>query len=295
MKKIMWAISLLCLLALTACGGGQTDISGEELSDPPQTAEAEIAATDPVEAAQTLMEEFFTNIGTDYEAFSALYRNTPEESIQSAFNSGVSVDQCDQACYIPVVMDGQYAYVDCVYYIVSGHYPDTHMDSWYWTIPMSWKDGAWKIDNGEEAIAAINALILNNPEIYPQGLLDASADGRNGTVFNDNMMYLDRGAVYQGHSNGAVRFAWQEEDGSVTVALWLANGTEENIYYKTYTLSITDENLGEVVNIQKASLGVSVRAGTSVLQLVNIPADQVQTGTAAWGALSTHLTVSSIP
>ena len=61
-----------------------------------------------------------TEHSRDYEAFSGLYRNTPEEAIQSDFNSGLSVDTYDQTCYIPIVWEGPYAYVDCVYYIVAG-------------------------------------------------------------------------------------------------------------------------------------------------------------------------------
>ena len=267
---------------------------GEEFSDPQQTSEAEITAPDPVEAAQTLMEEFRANIGTDYEAFSALFRNTPEEVIQDNFNNGMPVTQYDQTHYIPLAAEGQYAMVEYVYYAVSGSYPESwYVDNHHWNIPMSWEDGTWKIDFGEDALAAIEALTQNNPELFPREALDASASGRNAKNISDEMMYLDSRAVFQGSNNSAVRFVWQEEDGSVTVALWLANGTEENIYYDTYTLSIADETLGTVVDIQKAPLEVPVRSGTSVLQFVNIPADQVRTGTAGWNTLSIHLTVSS--
>ena len=301
MKKMMWMIGLMALLALTACGG-QTGPGREPAAsahptetDPAAAQQAETAGSDmadPAEAAQALMTEFFADIGTDYEAFSGLYRNTPEEAIQSDFNSGLSVDTYDQTCYIPIVWEGPYAYVDCVYYIVAGSHPNTHMDSWHFSIPMSWADGAWKIDFGQEAADALNALTTDNPALYPQEMMAAAADGRNCAAFNGNLMYLDNGAVYQGCSHSEVRFAWQEPDGSVTAAIWLANGTGENLHYDAYSLTITDESLGEVVNVRNLPLDVTLRAGTGTLQLVRIPTEQVQTGTAAWGAQNCHLSVS---
>lgn len=291
-KTIIWIISLMVILSLTACGeqtalGGEDPIpahlAGAESAAVPQAEESEPAPSDPAEAAQALMTEFFINVGTDYDAFSSLYRNTPEASIQSDFNSGLSVDAYDQACFVPIVIEDPYAYVDCVYYIVAGSYPNTHMDSWHFSVPMSWEGGEWKIDFGQEAADKLSVLTTDNPAICPQEMIDAAADSRNWTVFNGNFMYLDNEAVYQGCSYAEVRFAWQEADGSVTAAIWLANGTGENLHYSTYSLSITDENLGEVINIQNAPLDVTLRAGTGVLQFVRIPAEQVQTGVSAWG------------
>ena len=306
MKRMKVICTALCLvLALTVCSGGEKNPAPAEDSSPAAQTEAPARMETPaptgesqgiqiqpdVQGAGEILAQAMELAGEDYARFAALYRNTPEDVVDADFQNGFSLDQYDRCVCIPVLTAGDYALVDCVYYIVTGTHPNTQMHSEHFTCQFSFMDGAWKLDYSQEAADALNAVSQEECGLYPQGLLDAAEAGRSGVSFNGNYMYLERSAVYAGHSQCEVRFAWQEADGSVSVGLWLANGTEENLCYSAMDLRLTDESLGEILNIQGMLLDVPVPAGTGTLQIINIPADQVRTGSAAWGNVSSHVSV----
>ena len=81
--------------------------------------------------------------------------------------------------------------------------------------------------------------------------------------------------------------AWQNEDGSLSLALWLANGEEGTKWCDSIDLLIRDGDR-EVASVN-APVQQALESGESILRTVEIPADSVKTKKAKW----TGLTVSS--
>ena len=83
--------------------------------------------------------------------------------------------------------------------------------------------------------------------------------------------------------------AWQEENGDVKVLLWTANGTRQNITDYNIRLQLEDQQLGMMYDYTLSD-SISVKSGHSVCSVVTVPANQVRTGSAAWGNLRSHVT-----
>lgn len=238
------------------------------------------------------MDEFWSYAGKDYDAFSSLYYGLDDEMIQKDFSMDENIDQYDSMNCIPVASVDNHYSISLTYYIVSGVHPNTHMDSYSNIVSVSYIDGEWKLDYSQDTIDVLNEKLSDDPALYPAGYLEAQKAGRNTALFGDyNWMYLDSSAVYNGHLNTEPKFAWQDENGNLIFSLWMANGTNNNIYYTYMNDTLTDSAMGEVINLSGAELEVPIKRMSSMLYEVTIPADQVLTGTQKWGELDNHINV----
>lgn len=261
----------------------------------PEPSAALPAQEEIITAADALLTRYWACRGVDWDAFSTLYTNTPEDVVRADFENALSIDAYDSVVYTTVVSADPYYLVNATYYIVTGTHPNTHMSSDTYNIVFSRAGDVWSMDYSEAAIDAINESSNNDSRLYPKQYMDALMAGRNGCAFASyNYMYCDSKSVYQGCSNGEIKFACQDEEGNLLVWLWFANGTDANIYYTNADVTLTDDALGVIVDTS-GSIGLPLKSMSSTLYLVTIPAEQVLTGTGQWGAVSSHLHFQSTP
>lgn len=256
---------------------------------------AEPSDDEIIQAANELFDEELEYMDKDLETFSSLFAETPDEMIETEFStgkeSGIDLSRYDKKFSTVLMKEEPYYLVNVVYYIVSGTHPNTHMESKAFNIGVSNIDGNWKLNWGDTMQAKTSALT----NLASENCYNAQSNGRNAVLFGSgNYMYTSDAGVYEGCSNTTIAYAYQNEDGSVSVGIWLANGTGVNIYYYTGTLSITDDTLGTIFSVDNCSIDTSVRAGASTVIEVNIPAEQIQTGTQAWGSLSSQCNITYI-
>lgn len=175
--------------------------------------------------------------------------------------------------------EGPYYGVSIIDYIVSGVHPDTTVSEMAYGICLSKDNGEWKLDRSDGCLSTLDTKWSN---VYPKELLDASAAGRNLFISASwNFMYLDDRVVYKNAVYAQVKFAWQNADGSISLLLWLANGTEQNVRFDEVEISLKDKKLGEIlsgtINVNK-----TVRAGYSVIRNCTVAARDVGTRKKKW-------------
>lgn len=235
------------------------------------------------QAGQTLYEKArgYAEAG-DEAGFSSLYINTDQDTITTDYNSCKEWinDGYPDYQYYTVCGDGQYFYVGIMNSLTTGTAPDTRSMWNNGASTISYKDGEWKFDMSEEASAIINEKVM---EVYPKGLLDAANNGRNATSFERDFSWVDSKVTVLGAFDARVYYAWQEEDGSVNVCVSVRNGTDGIQAVKNMAVTLTDENLGEIINESYA--GESIAPHTSKFYTINIPAENIKTGTEQWGSV----------
>jgi len=271
------AISVIALTGGSGAKAVQADASDEEV----------------FEATQELRDELKEYAGNDYEHFAELYRDTSEETIRNDFDVTEEmlnkIGNYDRQIFqVLAEADGYYA-VGNTFYIVAGTHPNTHMEcgSYIWLV--SEKDGEWKFDYSDGANEKLSDKIV---DLYPAGYAQAANEGKNTAFFGTaNYMYVDETKVYEGCSNSELKYMYQNDDGSIVLGIWLANGTNNNIYYSTGTLTVTDETLGTVIDLSDLNVDTSVKAMNSRVVELTIPASEVMTGTQGWGRLDSNFGV----
>lgn len=291
MKKFA---ALLLLVSLVAAGlyfSGNLPLDlGLAL---PVSAQAGQPTSDPVTAALGILDQMRITGKKDKAAFNALFLNTDQATIGEyrAYDWSYSAPgRHERTAHTLVARQGQYAYVSLVFYSVSGRHPNTNMRSDSIGLPLVYEGGRWFIDSGAKAQEVLNPLMMAR---YPEGLVKAQDARRNATFFGGgNFMYLDMGQVFQDCSNVELKLAWQNPDGSVTLGLWIANGTNKNINYGNAKISLKDKKLGTILNLTGVAVDEIVLAQSSRLVEITIPASQVKTGTRAWGQVENKVNIN---
>lgn len=281
-KKWIALTRTLAIGVMTLTGGSDAKVVQADASD-----------EEVVEATQELLSDFEEYAGNDYEHFAELYRDTSEETIKNEFDAATEtvnhIGNYDRQIFqVLAEVDGYYA-VGNTFYIVAGTHPNTHMewDSYIWVV--SEKDGEWKFDYSDEANEKLSDKIV---DLYPAGYAKATNEGKNTAFFGTaNYMYVDETKVYEGCNNNELKYMYQNDDGSVVLGIWLANGTNNNIYYSSGTLTVTDETLGTVIDLSDLNVDTSVKAMNSRVVELTIPASEVMTGTQGWGSLDSNFGV----
>lgn len=246
-------------------------------------------AGDPIAAAERILEQRAQTAGKDKEAFSKLYHNIQPQDLDQAFATNWEniARKHSNAWPMVLVREGNSALVSLNYYTVSGRHPKTNMKSSSMLLLLTHVDGAWLLEGDAEVGQTLETKLL---ERFPAGFLAARRRGANAAMFGAyNCMFLEERAVFQGCSNAEIKFAWQEEDGSVVLGVWIANGTGNNLYYTQCNVTIEDQKLGKVVTLQNVEVGEIVPALTSRLVMLKVPAGKVRTGMRSWGKLDSHI------
>ena len=120
---------------------------------------------------------------------------------------------------------------------------------------------------------------------YPEGYEAALGSGRNAVdLYPYLALRFSEKGVFDGAFYSLVNMAWQNTDGSLGLALWLANGQEGTKWCDSIDLVLTD-GTKQVASVN-TPVQQAVEGGQSMLVTVNIPAANVKTGTDKWSSLS---------
>lgn len=170
--------------------------------------------------------------------------------------------------------DGEYYAVGLTDYRVNA---DGTVD-WYSTLLRIVKVGEdWKIARMPE-----NSLLS---EWQPAGYKEAAAAGRGA---EDLYPYLalrySKDTVFDGAFYSLANMAWENEDGSISVALWIANGTSGSKWCDSVDLTLTSGD----TQIASANVPVQIESvpGTGSLTVVTIPEDSAEASGASWSGIS---------
>lgn len=310
-STICFAMIMVIVLSMTACGAqpradadgvssaptqsapaaestAPTDATVETVpnstTEATETPSALMTEDEAIAASKRLFEQIREFAGKDYEAFAALYRNTPEEAVRSDYEFNWEIyDQYDKENYVVVGRNENVFFVNITNYIVAGQHPNTSMEYNSLNLVISYETGAWKIDCSNETK---NSIDISG--IYPQECIEANKLGRNAAEFAAyNRMFVDEKAVYEGHSQCEVKFAWQDAEGNLYVSVWLANGTNQNLAYTTYEITLTN-NDSQLIASLSGDINEIVKANSSRLVTLMLTADDVVSGMNTWGAVSTN-------
>ncbi len=300
MKRfMMFVLALAMLLSMAACAGvaqsenkqtiATTEATQAQLPETTPAAEdAIMSEADAIAASKAMYAKIREYSGKDYEAFAALFRNTPEDTIRSEYLTDWQYwDEFDKINYVVVTRNENIFFVNVVHYIVGGQHPNTSMKSACWNMTLSYETGEWKLDYGEDAD---NSLDITSA--YPAGYIEAAEQGRNAATCSvKNRMFMDESAVYEGCQNTEVKFIWQDEEGKLHVAVWFVNGTGGNLSYYECKITLTNGN-GERIAELVGDPNLILKAHSSRLITFVFPAEDVLTGTEAWDSAHVHINAS---
>lgn len=265
----------------------EQDQTADESVRPANPEETGTSAEEAVVGARALyskMKHFAEK--TDNERFSACFEDTLDAAtIQSQMKAIQSADQATKdfeghadVCYFDPTEDKTqspyYFGVGLADYKVN----DDGTVDWYSVLMRVARYG----DDWKASVLPDGSLMAGK---YPEGY-EAAVNGKRNAV--DLYPYLalrfsDQG-VFDGAFYSLINMVWQNEDGSLSLALWLANGKEGTKWCDSIDLQLQDGS--KTVAAVNAPVQQAVESGQSSLVTVNIPAENVKTGTAAWKNLT---------
>ena len=220
-----------------------------------------------------LFEGLCTMAGGDYDAYCELFRNMDSSIIDQYYNMGYrDISQFEYEVPIIIVQDGNYAYVELLFYTVPADYPQTDLDSYVISSIVSCDDsGEWKIEYTDETRSYLQDEYLQ--AIHTEGGYDAIQDGRPCAKFwlSFDMDYV---MTFSGAFVGRVVEMYQYDNGDTVVTLYFTNGTDETVTVEEIqNLCIVD---GDNVFMQvSADIYSTIEPGSGLLYELNVPADYV--------------------
>ena len=239
------------------------------------------------------MDQTAAAAGTDLEAFKGLFgAGISEDTIQSYFYEDWSNYTGKDQHFATLVIDADpYFYVDITSAICSGTYPDTSVEYSDWAGAFQYNEaGTFVCTGSDDAINAINEKYF---DVLPSGMKEASQNGRNCTEFDAyKFWYLDSSHVVQGALDASLRYAWQDEEGNLWLALLAYNGTGANRSFTSIHLTLKDDVLGTVYD--GGLDGFSLMNGQNTLKVYQIPFSEVLTGTGVWGSMNSHVSTDNL-
>lgn len=287
MKKKVIGIFLLAVMAATVLTGCVPSVKANAQTMNVATQQTGTRSRQEVEAAaMDIMNKMFTYAGNDYDAFTDLYTETPEEIIQSDYNADYSdFTQKDQHFVTLVCSKDDYYRVDYTAAICAGFYPDYRTNYMSSGLVLKDTEEGWKIDFGNTAVEQINSAYMDT---YPDGLLDAYNAGRNASEFDSYIHWnYNPQNVVKGDLAVKLKYMWQDENMDLHLVLLYANGTGANRSVYNTKVTVTDDTLGTVFDGYVDDF--VIMNGSNALREYVIPGDQVLTGTQTWGNMSSHV------
>lgn len=167
---------------------------------------------------------------------------------------------------IPLDDKGEYYLGGIINY--SSNNNQTEMSSYLLTI--SFLDGCCKIDCCSEA-----AELASQANLYPDGMKDAESNGRLSIRLNENdLSFAAENAVIDNIFSANTYCIWQNEDGSLDVAVSFKNGTDEirNIENTTITVFTND---GDEVVVHEEHVNTLIDAKTTINHIAHISAESL--------------------
>lgn len=188
-----------------------------------------------------------------------------------------------------------YYCLETVEYMVTGYDPNTKMSSSSTYLWIIYDDGEWRpiVDSDipveeEKKVSEESASIMLDK--YGAGFKDACNAGRNAVNFG-NWMFTHPEMTYNGCFNNDIIAAWQNEDGSVDLQLWSANGLSEIKTLTDVQITLTDDTLGTICDVTLDNYLEGVTPGRSEVFTIHVEPSKVRTGTSTWGSLHTNSSV----
>lgn len=324
-KKTVFALSLLlafCLL-MAGCNGGDavnalkeavSEASAPAKTDEPaaETLAPAIAATASIPQNQASGEKLTAAFermlqraltaaeNNDFETFRTVYVDADEEYLKSEWD-GTRNTLIHHDRHIAQLLwhDDDMAVFGCTFYTVTGVHPNTRRTSNWYYLCMKLADGEGRMFQPSEAELAllqtgidegVTTLCFDVLGVDADGARAARDAGRNFSLFGEPWLMIRSDICFEGSNESPrVMMAWQEENGDVKVLLWTANGTRQNITDYNIRLQLEDQQLGMVYDYTLSD-SILVKSCHSVCSVVTVPANQVRTGSAAWGNLRSHVT-----
>jgi hypothetical protein len=122
----------------------------------------------------------------------------------------------------------------------------------------------------------------------PQGFRDAQSAGRNSeNLYPSFALSYRENTVFAGALYALPVLLWQEENGDVNCAVWVANGTQTAKWCDSIDLIANDKELGEVMAVN-VPVQIALEGSQSSLAVCTVPANYVKTGTDAWTAVNVN-------
>ena len=266
-------------------GGAMTGDETEAESSRPLDPSAEgITADDAISGARTLYSQMqhYADVN-DNTNFASLFEpgadaQTIQSQLQKVKNSLTELDGLDSHsdfCFFDPTSDTtQSPY----YFAVALCDYDVDSDgaaAWYSTLMRlaRYEDG-WKA-----SIMPAGELLT---QILPQGFRDAQSAGRNSeNLYPSFALSYRENTVFAGALYALPVLLWQEENGDVNCAVWVANGTQTAKWCDSIDLIANDKELGEVMAVN-VPVQIALEGSQSSLAVCTVPANYVNTGTDAW-------------
>lgn len=266
----------------------ETAVPQTEAAVRPENAkEKSIEEKEAVVAARTLYSKLkhYADL-TDHDQFAACFAGKLDaatlqsqmKAIQAADKATEDLDQHADICYLNPVKDSTqtpYSFgVGLTDYKVRA---DGTVDWYSILLRVARYDSEWKVSelpSGDQFAS-----------LYPEGYEDALGKGRNAVDFYPYlaMRFSDQG-VFAGAFYSLVNMAWQNEDGSLSLALWLANGQEGTKWCDSMDLTLQDGDTS--VTSVRVPVQQVLESGESKLVTVTIPAEDVTSGKVQWQNLT---------
>ncbi len=233
------------------------------------------------QAAKDLYNDLVACSASDPDEFAEYYVNATEDEVQSdlEYFSEIESDGNEKQIATVIIESAPSAAVQVDSYKTEDESFDLTDD-----FIMTYTESGWKKDLSEDVRDQIYSS-ENMEEVYPEAYMQAFDADRNAYQFDSCFLYLDDTAVYEGEFRSELAFLSQDEYDCLTAYVWMGNGTEEEIRVNEISLTITDAELGPVLD-QTVSHEETVDAGHS--ELVQLHFDEpskILTGTDEWTEL----------
>lgn len=178
-----------------------------------------------------------------------------------------------------------YYFAEAIHYLTTVNGNKNNESDRSYTIFIKKINGKWKIVTPDED--SHNTLINNFTSTCPEGLQDAVNNNRN-CMFFGNFYWMNSRGVYENTVTSNIAYAWQNKDGSVDVAVSIANGQNTIHYIKKCTVAIKDEKLGQIFKVTE-SLNLQVLPGTREIYTFHVKPGKVRKGT--WTNMTTSVDI----
>ncbi len=274
-------------------GGAMTGDETEQEADtsrPLNPSAEKITADDAVSGARTLYSQMqhYADIN-DNTNFAALFEpgadaQTIQNQLQKIKNSLTELNglnsHSDFCFYDPTSDTTQSPY----YFAVALCDYDVDSDgaaAWYSTLMRvaRYEDG-WKA-----SVMPAGELLT---QILPQGFRDAQSAKRNSeNLYPSFALPYKENTVFEGALYALPVLLWQEENGDVNCAVWIANGTQTAKWCDSIDLIANDKELGEVMAVN-VPVQIALEGSQPTLAVCTVPANYVKTGTDAWTAVNVN-------
>lgn len=280
----------------TAAMPGETDgtdgqpSSAGTMQQPLNPADENITSQEAVSAARTLYSQMqhYADIN-DNSSFSALFESGADaktiqdqlQAVKSSLSDTSNLQHHADLCFFDPTQDTTkspyyFAVALCDYDVDL-----TGAVSWYSTlIRLAKYEDGWRA-----SISPAGDLLAAN---YPDSYTAASEGGRNAVDLYPSLgMRFASGAVFDGALYALPNLLWQEEDGSVHCAVWVANGTSSSKWCDTIDLVVTDKDAGDVMKVN-VPVQAALEGGQSSMVTCTIPAEYIDSGKKEWTGISVN-------